>query len=162
MHSNNLFSKLPLGRNLAILTKDYYGALSKKLEHLEIDKQYSVLIFIEQHPQNCTQQFISDSLKIDKASMVNVIDYFVKKKFLKRTTNINDRREHHIELTSKAISILPELHEKISELNNEALSGLSKSEIEVFEKAICTICTNLNKLPSSKIIINYKKQKIKK
>lgn len=156
MNSKEINSQLPLGRNLAILTKNYYGALRKRLEHLEIDKHYSVLVFISQSKQKCTQQFISDNLKIDKTSMVSIVDYFVKKNFLKRIVNPEDRREHLIELTKKAEKVLPELFFEISKLNEEALAGLSLKEKETFEKAVCSICTNLSKMPSTRILIKIK------
>ena len=61
--NNNICDRLPLGRSLAILAKTYYGALTKQLEHLEIERYYSILILIENHGADCTQQFICDELK---------------------------------------------------------------------------------------------------
>ena len=122
---------------------------------------YSVLVFITQSKLNCTQQFISDSLKIDKTSMVSIIDYFVKKNFLKRIINPEDRREHWIILTKKAEKIMPELFYEINKLNEDALAGLTTKEKQIFEKTVCTICSNLSKLPSTRILINYKKLKSK-
>lgn len=151
--------QMPLGRHLAILTKMYYGALSKQLEHLEIEKHYSVLVLIENSEHPCTQQYISDTLKIDKASMVSVIDYLSEKKLIKRTNNPADRRAYWIELTPKAHLIMPELHEKINELNKVALKGLNKTQALEFNKALCLISENLDNLPSDRVIINFKKVK---
>ena len=97
---------LPFGRSLAILAKTYFGALTKRLEHLEIERHYSVLIFIERANNGCTQQCICDCLKIDKVTMVGVLDYLIKKKYVKKKVNPADRREHLIELTKKAKTVL--------------------------------------------------------
>ena len=97
--NNNICDRLPLGRSLAILAKTYYGALTKRLEHLEIERYYSILILIENHGAACTQQFICDELRMDKVSMVRIVDYLIEKKYVKKVVNPKDRREHFIQLT---------------------------------------------------------------
>jgi DNA-binding MarR family transcriptional regulator len=159
MSKTDLYSVLPLGRHLSLVTKMYVGALSKKLEHLELKKNYSILILIENSEAKCTQQFLCDFLKIDKASMVRIIDDFVKKKYLKRAVNPNDRREHRLELTPKAKKIMPEIYSGIKELNSKAMSGLNKKQAQDFYKSISVINANLSKEPANQIIINYKKAK---
>jgi DNA-binding MarR family transcriptional regulator len=154
-------NELPLGRHLAILTKMYYGALSKRLEHLEIEKHYSVLVLIERHKETSTQQFIGDILKIDKASMVSVVDYLEKKKFIKRVVNPSDRRAYLLELTPKAKKVMPEIHAEIAAMNKVALKGMKKSEATAFNSALCRISSNLNKQPSAPVVIQYTKIKKK-
>jgi DNA-binding MarR family transcriptional regulator len=154
-----LFNEMPLGRHFSVLTKMYYGVLTKRLEGLEIDRHFSVLVFIENVGQKCTQQFISDALKIDKASMVRVIDHLVKKGYLVRTSNPDDRREYWMELTPKAKKDLPVIHKEIKELNKIALKGLKKKEEENFKNALSAVCANLSKQPSDRILVNYKKVK---
>jgi MarR family transcriptional regulator for hemolysin len=153
----DLIKSLPFGRSLAILAKTYFGALTKRLEHLEIERHYSILIFIENAKEGCTQQCICDCLKIDKVTMVGTLDYLIKKKFVKKTINPDDRREHFIRLTDKAIKILPEIHKAIEGLNNEAFKGMSKEKQKDVYQALHLLQTNLDPLPSQKIYINYKK-----
>jgi MarR family transcriptional regulator, transcriptional regulator for hemolysin len=156
---SNLFDEMPLGRHFSVLTKMYYGALTKRLEKLDFDRNYSVLVFVQHVGKKCTQQFISDALRIDKASMVRVIDHLVKKGYLVRTTNPDDRREHWMELTSKAKKVLPVIQKEIKELNKIALQGLTKKEANDFKNALSSVCGNLGKLPSDRILVNYKKVK---
>ncbi len=85
-----------------------------------------------------------------------MIDYLADKKFIKRTSNPDDRREYWIELTAKALQVMPEIHKEINELNKIALKGLNKTETAGFRKALNLINDNLNSLPSNKIIIKYK------
>lgn len=152
-----LYQSLPFGRSLAVLAKTYFGALTKKLEHLEVERHYSVLIFIEQAVNGCTQQCICDCLKIDKVTMVGTLDYLMSKKFIRKSVNPNDRREHLIELTPKAKKVLPEIHSAIKELNESAFKGLSKLQQKELYQCIHQIQSNLDPLPSQKIYINYKK-----
>jgi len=155
--NNNICDLLPLGRSLAILAKTYYGALTKQLEHLEIERYYSILILIENFGMDCTQQFICDKLRMDKVSMVRIIEYLIAKKFVKKIVNPKDRREHFIQLTKKAIDILPVVHQAIVEVNTSALKGISKVKQKELYANLNTIHLNLTHLPSDKIYMNYKK-----
>lgn len=155
--NEDLIKSLPFGRSLAILAKTYFGALTKRLEQLEIERHYSILIFIEDAKLGCTQQCICDCLKIDKVTMVGILDYLIKKKFVKKTINPADRREHFIRLTDRATRVLPEIHKAIRDLNNEAFKGIPKDKQKEFYQYIYQVQTNLDPLPSHKIYINYKK-----
>jgi MarR family transcriptional regulator for hemolysin len=151
---------LPLGRFLSLLTKSYFGALSKKLEHLDIERYYSILIAIESYQgKNCSQQSLCDALHFDKASMVKRIDYFVKAGLVKRNENLKDRREHCICLTDKAKAIMPEIHKAVNELNQEATKGMSAEEKEEFYKWLTVVYDNISSQPSHKVIYNLKKAK---
>lgn len=158
---NALLTKLPLGRYLAVATKLYFGALTKRLERLEVERHYSVLVFIDSSEGKFTQQCIADYLEIDKASMVRVVDYLSRKKYLKRIENPKDRREHLLELTPKALRAMPEIRRAISELNKKATRGISKRKSVEFYKTLCDVCDNLGKEPAAEVIVNYKRAKVK-
>lgn len=83
-NDDKLFEKIPLGRSLSLLAKTYFGALTKRLEHLEVERYYSILIIIENGGTGCTQQHICNSLGIDKVSMVRILDYLIEKNLLKK------------------------------------------------------------------------------
>jgi DNA-binding MarR family transcriptional regulator len=155
--NRDLCEALPFGRSLAVVAKSYFSALTKRLEHLEIGRYYSILILIENTEKACTQQYISNMLKMDKVSMVRIIDYLVNKDYVKKVLNPNDRREYFVELTQKAINVIPEIHTCIEEVNHAALHGISKMEQIELYKNISSIQKNLEALPSQKICINYKK-----
>lgn len=155
--SANLCESLPFGRSLAILAKSYYGALTKRLEHLEIERYYSILILIEDSEGACTQQYICDKLKMDKVSMVRIMDYLIEKKFVKKNLNPNDRREYLVELSKKATNLLPEIHAAIDEVNKAAFKGVSKEKQRELYSQLSLVQQNLDQQPSQKIFINYKK-----
>ncbi len=154
-------TSLPFGRSLAIVAKTYFGALTKRLEHLEIERYYSILIIIEKSETACTQHHLCTVLRIDKVSMVRIIDYLVEKDYISKILNPKDRREYLLELTPKALAILPEIHQSIDEVNRSALKGISAAHQDAFYTYISTIQKNLEELPSQKIYINYKKSKKK-
>ena len=156
----NIYRNMPLGKLCAMITKPYFGALTLNMEHLKIEKNFSVLILLEEN-KNCTQQFISDTLQIDKVSMVKFIDDFVKKGLVKRVQNPKDRREYFVELMPNAHKILPEIYKTIEDLNEIAFAGLKPSEVKTFYKALNTIRANVKDFPSSHIIVYKKKKKSK-
>ncbi len=156
----NLFNQEPLSSPLGLIAKMYFGVLSKLLDHLDIEKHYAILVMIEQASDaGCTQQYIADANRIDKASMVRIIDNLVERNLIERMPNPEDRREHRIVLTNKAQKMMPEVHKAIQELNKLCLNGLSKDEITVFSKALSVIADNLKNLPAHEIQVCINKVK---
>jgi MarR family transcriptional regulator, organic hydroperoxide resistance regulator len=153
---------MPLGKLCSMVTKPYFGGLILKTESLGLEKNFSVLILIEKK-ENCTQQYISDTLQIDKVTMVKVIDEFAKKNLVKRVQNPKDRREYFIELTVAGHKILPKIHKAIKELNDVAFKGLKPKEQKEFYETLVKVSDNVKGFPSSHIVI-YKatKKKLKK
>ncbi|MES2592971.1 MAG: MarR family winged helix-turn-helix transcriptional regulator [Bacteroidota bacterium] len=147
----------PLGRAMVVITKTYWGALSKKLEHIGIDRHFTTMVAIDKAKEKCTQQYLSDFLNMDKVSMVRVLDYLVDKGMITRGVNPNDRREHIIQLTLKGNRIMPEIHNGIAEMNKTALNGISKSDQGVFKGFIEIIIQNLKNLPVNEIDVKIKK-----
>jgi DNA-binding MarR family transcriptional regulator len=149
---------MPLGRSMGAITKNYYGALSKRLEHLGIDRHFSILAVIDKTPEKCTQQYLSDFLRVDKVSMVRMLDYLYEKGLITRVVNPGDRREHIIQLTSKGRKIMPDIHEGIKEMNSIALEGLSKTEQDLLFKFMSVIMKNIQDLPVNAVDIKLKKK----
>lgn len=155
--TQEMLQAMPLGRFFAYITKSYYGALSKRMEDLDIDRYYSVLLAIDKSGTNCTQQSLCHMLDIDKVSMVRMIDYFLKKKLVRKIQNPADRREYFLELTPKARKRMPEFYAAIEEMNQVALKGFSPEQQEAFVRQLLAIEANINELPAENVIINYKK-----
>jgi len=142
-----------------MLTRLYYGALTKRLEQLDIERHYSILIILDKAKEECNQQLLSCMLKTDKATMVRMIDYLCDKGYIKRIANPDDRRAYHIQLTAKAKKVLPRIHKAIGELNALATLGLTAKETEIFHRGLELVTGNLVNEPAHKVIVNFKKVK---
>lgn len=129
-----------------MLGKLYFAELCRSLKHLEIERNFSVLVLIDKMGDRCTQKFIADALHIDKTMMVGVIDDLSKKKFIKRTQNPSDRREYWIQLTDKAKKHMPEIKETVRRINKATLNGLSEPEAVKFYKQLQLIYQNVKKI----------------
>jgi DNA-binding MarR family transcriptional regulator len=154
--NNPLFERLPLGRLMGKITKKYFGALSKKMEHLGIDRHFTPLIIIAETKEKCTQQYLSNLLTIDKVAMVRILDYLVKKGLIVRVVNPADRREHILQLTPKAKKIMPKILNGINDMNKTALKDLDKKEQALLYNFIETITKNVENLPGKKVDIKIK------
>lgn len=155
---DQLLKYKPIGRLLGALTKQYFGALSKSMEHLGVDRHFYPLVVIDRTQEKCTQQYLSCMLDVDKVSMVRIMDYLMEKGMITREVNIDDRREHLIKLTPKAKKIMPEIYEGINKMNSLALKGLNKSEQELFYSAVKRIAKNIENLPVNEVDIQLKKK----
>ena len=154
---NHIAECMPLGKLMGTVTKNYYGALSKRLEYLGIDRHFTTLVVIDKTTEKCTQQYLSNLLTVDKVSMVRILDHLVEKRMITRAVNPNDRREHIIELTSKAKKLMPKIHSGISEMNKIALNGLTKKEQELLYTFMGIVIKNLENLPVNIVDIKIKK-----
>ena len=148
---------MPLGKAMATITKNYYGALSKRIEYLGFDRHVTTLVIIEATKEKCTQQYLSDTLNCDKVTMVRLLDYLVAKGMINRVMNINDRRERIIKLTDKAKKLMPKIQKEISDMNKIALNGFSEKEQLLYKKFIDRTIINLKNLPVNNVDIKIKK-----
>jgi DNA-binding MarR family transcriptional regulator len=153
---DNKDSRLPLGTLALILSKHYYGVLSKSLEKLDIDRYYSVLFYLNSH-NGCTQQEICNSLAVDKTAMVKVMDYLLKANYVKRAVNPEDRREHFVSLTAKGRKQTAIIVKAFGVVDAAVFRGISKADKEVFYKVTGRLIGKLNELPANDLFFNYKK-----
>ena len=97
---------IPIGTQALILSKLYYGVIVKSLENLDIERYFSVLYFLMNN-NGCCQQTICNNMAIDKTAMVKVMNYLIKKGYVERRKNPDDKREQFIFLTKKGEKIPP-------------------------------------------------------
>lgn len=153
------FCQLPLGRHFAVLSKMYFGVLLKKLDAIELDRYYSLLLMIEKASCKCTQQYLADQSHIDKTQLVRIIDDMIKKEFIVKHQNKNDRREYILQLTDKSKSLLPQIKAATKALNDHVLQDFSEEEKDVFFRGMEKIYQQLTDEPSHPVIFNFKKSK---
>jgi DNA-binding MarR family transcriptional regulator len=137
------------GRKFSLLGRLYLSALAKELKHLGLEKHFSVLILINKMGDECCQKFIADSLHIDKAMMVGVLDDLGKKGFIKRTQNPSDRREYWIHLTPKGEKSIPEIKAAINRLNKSIMKTFTQQEIKKLNSQLESIYINLLHISNS-------------
>lgn len=154
-------SKLPIGTKALILSKLYYGVVSKKLENLDIDKYYTVLYFLKFN-NGCKQQYMCNNLSIDKTAMVKIIDYLIKSGIIDRNVNPDDRREHFIILTKKGIRHADAVEAAFNGLDEKMFESVTKEEKQIFEKVLDKLMSSIVKLPANDLFFTVKTTGVKK
>lgn len=147
----NIFeiTEFSFGRKFGLLGRLYHAELSRSLSYLGIERHFSVLVLLDKVGEKCCQKFLSDTLHIDKTMMVGVIDTLVKKGFIKRSQNPEDRREYWIQLTPKAKKHMPEVKAVVNRLNRSVMKGMTQAEIKQFHKHLQLIYNNVKHLSQS-------------
>jgi DNA-binding MarR family transcriptional regulator len=114
--------------------------ISEKIGDMTVD-QGLVLIFLKEYP-TLTQKEIAKLVFKDNASMTRMINTMVKKKYLKRFMNTEDRRRYKIEITATGMQVLESLPPIIHHNRNSSLKGITKNELEQLERILDKIKAN--------------------
>ena len=114
--------------------------ITKLVKDITID-QCLVLIILN-NKTTSSQKEIADLIFKDYASITRIIELMVKKEYLIRTSNQNDRRKFALELTDKGEKILDLLTPEIQQNRKKALKGLSTDEIDQLDKILHKIIAN--------------------
>jgi len=160
MNTNNKH-QLPLGRKLSRASRLYLGALTRKLDQLEIDRHFSALMMIEKNYPNTSQKELASHLGVDKATMVRMLNYLTNHGYIIRENEERDKRQHRIRLTSKAASRMKKIHEAVNDLNDFCAGNVNKSEWKTFLKVLDQMKENLLSLPQNEMVFQIRKRKNK-
>ena len=133
----------PISRKLLGTGKLYVNALLKGMPHLDINRYHYVLASIYLHKGALTQKELGRLLGKDKSAMVNIIDLLAAKGYVYREINPNDRREHLLKCTEKANAEVPQILSAFEAMNDRVTEGISENEMEIFEKVIAKMKSNL-------------------
>lgn len=152
---------MPVGTRSMILSKLYYGVLTKRLENIEVERYFTVLFFLNEN-NGCKQQVICNHLLVDKTAMVKIIDYLIKTGIVDRNVNPDDRREHFIVLTKKGQRYVAEIVKTFNAVDKAMLVNVTEEEQTVFLKVLNQATSNLQNLPFDDLFFNYKKTGKKK
>ncbi|MBG9375715.1 MarR family transcriptional regulator [Panacibacter sp. DH6] len=105
-------------------------------------EQWSILYHLWQ--EDCiSQQDLCKRTYRDKPSMTRLIDNLEKQKLVKRMASKEDRRKNLICLTPAARDLQTLTIDLANQTMDEALSGLSKTEIETAKKVLYRVYDNL-------------------
>ncbi|MDX1904412.1 MAG: MarR family transcriptional regulator [Thermonemataceae bacterium] len=147
-----------IGLFFYLLDKTYHKLLSYDLEFTSLERYFYVLWAIDESEQ-LSQQNLADLLKVDKASVVRIIDELEKKGFVERRLNAQDKRSYVLVLGKKGIRYIKDIREGIDNLNAEMFIGFSPMEKEAFMNLLAKAYQNLSQQPETDFFINFLKQR---
>ncbi len=146
---------IPIGTQALILSKLYYGVIVKSLENLDIERYFSVLYFLMNN-NGCCQQTICNNMAIDKTAMVKVMNYLIKKGYVERRKNPDDKREQFIFLTKKGEKKTEKISESFQSLDTRMFANVSTKKQKEFLSTMSKISSNLKTMPSNDLFFNYR------
>ncbi|TKB96323.1 MarR family winged helix-turn-helix transcriptional regulator [Pedobacter cryophilus] len=146
----------PLIYQLIQITKKYLGAFSDISQHIPLERYHYALLLIDEHRETLTQKALAELLQVDKSFLVTMIDYLTSNGFVYRETNLEDRRQQVIKLTSKAKKVIPDIDTSFKTLNAKAFENIPEEDVKTFFKTIELLQGNLTHKHQHEVILDYK------
>lgn len=115
---------------------------SEKIDDLTVD-QALILQFLSRI-ENLSQKELAELLLKEDASITRMVESLVKKKYLTRKKDSNDRRKSILTITAKGLNILDKLESMILLNRKKALNGITEKELNQVKKVLNKIITNCN------------------
>ncbi|TRZ42423.1 MarR family winged helix-turn-helix transcriptional regulator [Robertkochia solimangrovi] len=114
---------------------------SRVVDDITVDQKL-ILQYLNSSPE-LSQTEIAELVFKDTASITRMIDLMVKKDFLKRSINTEDRRKFKLEITAKGKDILSRLEPVIAANRKTAFAGISEEELIQLDRTLQKILSNI-------------------
>lgn len=139
-----------IGYSMNYCSKLLKNKLNKELEteHITV-AQFAVIKDIERNTMfdglkaNVTAVEIAERLDMDKPTISGIINRLAEKGYLEKLPHPTDGRSSILELTEYCIQKLPSLEKINNKVVSEALEGLSKNDLVIFEDLLNRIIENI-------------------
>ncbi len=127
-----------MGKIFGELAKAYANHFIEQLKDFPLKRYYYPLVVIESYQGDINQTLLAEELFLDKASIVRMLDYLEAEECIRRVQNPQDRRAHLLELTPKAIAMIPDIKKALQKSNETCIKeaealGITNIDV-VFEQ----------------------------
>ena len=148
------------GYKMARISEVYLSSLSSIMKPFGIERYFAPLLYLCENSGKITQKDLAEALKRDKVSTMRMVDYLSEKGLLVRTQDCNDRRCQILEVTDKALELLPKIKEGVQQTNDLLLRDFTEEEKVTFKKSMDKLYTTIGSLPEPDFIVQaYKRNK---
>jgi len=97
----------------------------------------------EDKPNGVTLKELAEAMKLAPATVSELVESLVRKNFLQRVQNPEDRRAVQITLTEYGQTLLDECTQRVDALCADLLAGLSAAERDALLKSLSKVTSNL-------------------
>ena len=146
------------GYEMARISEVYLSTLSSIMKPFGIERYFAPLLFLCENSGKVTQKDLAEALKRDKVSTMRMVDYLSEKGLLIRTPDYNDRRCQILEVTDKALELLPKIKEGVQQTNDLLLKNFTEKEKVSFKKSMDKLFTTIDNLPEPDFIVKAYKR----
>lgn len=146
------------GYEMARISEVYLSTLSSIMKPFGIERYFAPLLYLCQNSGKITQKDLAEALKKDKVSTMRMVDYLSEKGLLVRTQDCNDRRCQILEVTDKALELLPKIKEGVQQTNDLLFRDFTEEERLSFKKNMDKLFTTIGSLPEPDFIVKAYKR----
>ena len=125
--------------------KSYFSKLIKDNDFNVTTEQWAILNAVYHNP-GVSQTDLARSCLKDKTNVTRILDLLVKKGYVVRNIDINDRRIYSITLTDLGESVLEQLINISDKANKAFISDLNKDEYLELVRTLKIISSSIEKL----------------
>ena len=97
----------------------------------------------EEKPNGVTLKELAEAMKLAPATVSELVESLVRKNFLQRVQNPEDRRAVQITLTEYGQTLLDECTQRVDSLCADLLNGLTAAERDSLLKSLSKVTSNL-------------------
>ncbi len=113
-----------------LVTHAWRTELDRRLRPLGFTHSRWLLLLHLSRNDGCTHRELAQSMGIEAATLVKLVDHMEKEGLLKRCASETDRRVKHLRLSEAGKKVVENIRSYAADLRKEVLSGLSQSEIK--------------------------------
>ncbi len=141
------------GFEMARISEVYLSTLSSIMKIHGLERYFMPLVHLCENSGKITQKELTVALKIDKVTAMRIVDYLSDRDLLKRKQDLNDKRCQILEVTEKAMLLLPEIKKGIEQTNEILLSDFSQDEKIQFSNSMNKLFARIGVLPEPKYTV---------
>lgn len=129
---------------MILANKIHRQAIETAIDDIGIHRgQHLILMNLAREEKISSQKEIAERLGITQAAMTMALSRLERDGLIERKAG-SDSRYNETLITEKGKDIVSRSRDHFSEVDKAAFSGIEDAELEVFEKCIDKICSNLN------------------
>lgn len=147
------------GFEMARISEVYLSTLSSIMEPQGLERYFFPLLYLCEHSGKLTQKDLAEAIRRDKVYTMRIVDYLCDKDLLVRKQDCNDRRCQLLEVTDKAIVLVPKIKEGIVKTDELLFHNFSSIEKENFKAGMTKLFATINTLPDPEFIVKAFKKK---
>jgi DNA-binding MarR family transcriptional regulator len=115
------------------------------LATIELDHHFEILLLLDLQKTPITQNKLAELLRLDKSRIVGIIYELEQKGLIDVKRNPADRREHFINLSTKAKTDIPAIEKVVARINDLAKTGIPRDKLLTFIEVSEQLQLNLEK-----------------
>lgn len=132
--------------SMFLITHAWRTALDRRLRPLGFSHSRWLLLLHLSRNDGCTHRELAQSMGIEAATLVRLVDHMEREGLLKRCGSETDRRVKHLRLSDAGIAAVENIRSYASDLRKEVLAGLSQPEIQAALDVLNSIRSKLGSL----------------